>query len=161
SGGAAISPDLVRRIRTTFRAEYAQTYGLTETSPYLTISRLSREEAALPDDEACRRLARAGRPMPGGDVAVVGGGDMPVGADGETVGEIVARGPTVTPGYLTNPAANATALRGGWFRTGDLARVHDDGRIELVDRTGDVVNTGGEKVFSTDVERALDGAPGV
>ena len=161
SGGAAIAPDVVRRVREVFRAEYAQTYGLTETSPYLTISRLTPEERSLPDDEQCRRLARAGRPMGGVEVAVVGDDGRPVPADGATVGEVVARGPTVTPGYLRNPEADAAAFRDGWFRTGDLARVFGDGRIDLADRTGDVVNTGGEKVYSTDVERALADAPGV
>jgi fatty-acyl-CoA synthase len=161
SGGAAIAPDVVRRIRAVFRAEYAQTYGLTETSPYLTISRLSDVERALEDDEACRLLARAGLPMPGVDVRVVLADGTAVPADGETVGEVVARGPTVTPGYLRNPDADAAAFRDGWFHTGDLARVHPDGRIDLADRTGDVVNSGGEKVFSTDVERALADAPGV
>ena len=82
-------------------------------------------------------------------------------ADGATVGEVVARGPTVTPGYLRNPEADAAAFRDGWFRTGDLARVHPDGRLDLADRTGDVVNIGGEKVFSTDVERALADLAGV
>src|SRR5205085_1024334 len=70
SGGAGISPDLIRRVRATFRAEYAQTYGLTETSPYLTISRLTAGERGLPEDEACRLLSRAGRPMPGVTVRV-------------------------------------------------------------------------------------------
>jgi fatty-acyl-CoA synthase len=161
SGGSAISPDLVRRIRGVFGAEYAQTYGLTETSPYLTISRLTGDERRLPDEEACVRLSRAGRPMPGVEVAVVSDRGVRVPEDGSAVGEVVARGPTVTPGYLENPAATGAAFREGWFRTGDLAVVHPDGRIDLVDRVGDVVNTGGEKVFTTDVERALAGCPGV
>jgi fatty-acyl-CoA synthase len=161
SGGSAIAPDVVRRVRSVFRAEYAQTYGLTETSPYLTISRLTDAERVLPDDDACRLLARAGRPMPGVDVRVALADGRAVPADGETVGEVVARGPTVTPGYLRNPEADAAAFRNGWFHTGDLARVHPDGRIDLADRTGDVVNSGGEKVYSTDVERALADAPGV
>ena len=161
SGGAAIAPDVVRRVRALFGAEYAQTYGLTETSPYLTISRLSAEEARRPEAEALALLTRAGTPMRGVDVAVVDGDGRPVPADGATVGEVVARGPTVTPGYLRNPEADALAFRDGWFHTGDLARVHPDGRLDLADRTGDVVNSGGEKVFSTDVERALSGAPGV
>jgi len=161
SGGAAITPELVRRIRTVFGAEYAQTYGLTETSPYLTISRAVDAERALPDAEQCLRLARAGRPMPGVDVRVVDAEARPVAADGHAVGEIEARGPTVTPGYWRNPEADAQAFRDGWFRTGDLGRVHPDGRLELADRTGDVVNTGGEKVFTTDVERALADLPGL
>ena len=161
SGGSAVSPDLVRRIREVFGAEYAQTYGLTETSPYLTISRLEGDERRLPEAEACVRLARAGRPMPGVDVAVVTGRGDRVPSDGVAVGEVVARGPTVTPGYLRNPDADAAAFQDGWLRTGDLAVVHADGRIDLVDRVGDVVNTGGEKVFTTDVERALAGCAGV
>ncbi|MFO0933547.1 MAG: AMP-binding protein [Planctomycetota bacterium] len=161
SGGAAIAPDVVRRVRALFGAEYAQTYGLTETSPYLTISRLTPEEARRPEAEVLALLTRAGRPMAGVEVAVVDADGRPVAADGVAVGEVVARGATVTPGYLRNPEADAAAFRDGWFRTGDLARVHPDGRIDLADRTGDVVNSGGEKVFTTDVERALSGAPGV
>lgn len=161
SGGSAVSPDLVRRIRTVFGAEYGQTYGLTETSPYLTISRLAPDERALDDAEICRRLACAGRPMAGVEVRVASADGVPVPADGVTVGEVSARGPTVTPGYWKNPEATRAAFRNGWFHTGDLARVHPDGRIDLADRTGDVVNTGGEKVFSTDVERALADLPGV
>ncbi len=161
SGGAAVSPELVRRVRAVFGAEYAQTYGLTETSPYLTISRLDPAERDLPEDERCRRLARAGRPMEGVEVRVLDAAGNPVPADGATVGEVRARGPTVTPGYLADAGATAAAFHDGWFRTGDLARVHPDGRLELADRTGDVVNTGGEKVFSTDVERALCDLSGV
>ena len=68
----------------------------------------------------------------------------------------------MTPGYFENPEATAAACTAdGWFRTGDLARLNADGRIDLVDRTGDVVNTGGEKVFTTDVERALEGMAGI
>lgn len=161
SGGAAVSPELVRRIRAVFRAEYAQTYGLTETSPYLTISRLDADERGVDESEMCRRLARAGRPMAGVEVRVAGADGAPVPLDGITVGEISARGPTVTPGYWHDPAATGAAFRDGWFHTGDLARVHEDGRIDLADRTGDVVNTGGEKVYSTDVERALADLEGV
>lgn len=115
----------------------------------------------MPEDAIARLLARAGRPMEGVDVRVVDERQEPVPRDGTTVGEVVARGPTVTPGYLRNPGADAAAFREGWFRTGDLARVHPDGRIDLADRTGDVVNSGGEKVFSTDVERALADLLGV
>jgi acyl-CoA synthetase (AMP-forming)/AMP-acid ligase II len=161
SGGAAISPDLVRRIRETFPAEYAQTYGLTETSPFLTINRLDAGERGLAEADVCRILARAGRPMPGVLVRVVATDGQDVVRDDATVGEVWARGPTVTPGYLRDPAADAAAFRDGWFRTGDLARVDASGRIDLVDRAKDVIHTGGEKVYSAEVERALAGLPGV
>lgn len=161
SGGAAVSPELVRRIRAVFGAEYAQTYGLTETSPFLTISRADAHERGLSESELCVRLSRAGRPMGGVDVRVLGEGGTPVPADGVAVGEVCARGDTVTPGYWKNPEATALAFRDGWLRTGDLARVHPDARLDLADRTGDVVNSGGEKVFSTDVERALADLEGI
>jgi acyl-CoA synthetase (AMP-forming)/AMP-acid ligase II len=81
--------------------------------------------------------------------------------DDATVGEVWARGATVTRGYLRDPEADAAAFSGGWFRTGDLARVDARGRLDLVDRTKDVIHTGGEKVFSVEVERALAGCPGL
>lgn len=165
SGGAAVDAGLVARLRATFgaggRAEYVQTYGLTETSPFLTFSRLSEAERRLPEAEALARLTRAGHAMPGVEVEVLDAAGRPVPADGVAVGEVVARGPTVTPGYLHHPAATAAAFRDGWFCTGDLARRFPDGRIDLVDRRGDVVNSGGEKVFTTDVERALAAVGGL
>lgn len=165
SGGAAVDAGLVARLRATFapdgRAEYVQTYGLTETSPFLTFSRLSEAERALPEAEALARLTRAGHAMPGVEVDVLDAAGRPVPADGRSVGEVVARGPTVTPGYLHHPEATAAAFRDGWFFTGDLARRFPDGRIDLVDRRGDVVNSGGEKVFTTDVERALAAVGGL
>jgi acyl-CoA synthetase (AMP-forming)/AMP-acid ligase II len=162
SGGSAISPDLVARVRAAFApAEYAQTYGLTETSPFLTVHRASPEDRALPEAALCRVLARAGPPMPGVLVRVVGPGGADVPKDDATVGEVWARGPTVTPGYLRNPEADAAAFTDGWFRTGDLARLDARGRLDLVDRTKDVIHTGGEKVFSVEVERALAGCPGL
>jgi acyl-CoA synthetase (AMP-forming)/AMP-acid ligase II len=160
SGGAAIAPAAVARVRATFRAEYAQTYGLTETSPFLTINRLDASERALPAVDAARLLSRAGRPMAGVEVRVVGGDGADVAADDVEVGEVRARGPTVTPGYLRNPEADRAAFQDGWFRTGDLGRVDATGRIDLVDRARDVIHTGGEKVFSVEVERALADLPG-
>jgi acyl-CoA synthetase (AMP-forming)/AMP-acid ligase II len=81
--------------------------------------------------------------------------------DGVAVGEIRARGPTVTPGYWNDPEATARAFERGWLRTGDLATVDEEGYLQIVDRRKDMIITGGEKVYSTDVESVLYAHPAV
>ena len=161
SGGAPIAPALVRSIMETFRCEYWQTYGLTETSPYLTISKPKAGFEDLPAEEAFRYRASTGRPLAGVELRVVDDEGREVPADRRAVGEIVVRGPTVTPGYWRNPEATAEAFRGGWFHTGDLAVRDPEGYVDIVDRRKDVIITGGEKVYSVEVEAVLCGHPGV
>jgi len=161
SGGAPISPQLVRRVVETFHCEYVQTYGLTETSPYLTFSLLKDKLRRLPPEEQMRYRSKTGRPALGVELRVVDeqGSDVP--ADGRAVGEIVARGDRVTPGYWRQPEATAEAFHDGWFSTGDLATVDSEGYLDIVDRKKDVILTGGELVYSTEVENALYDHPAV
>jgi acyl-CoA synthetase (AMP-forming)/AMP-acid ligase II len=165
SGGAPIAPSVVERIDRVLGCDYVQTYGLTETSPFLTFSLPDGDLRRLPPSERARHRARAGRPVRGVEVRVVTPPpsaelrDVP--ADDVTVGEVVARGPTVTPGYWRDPQGTAEAFRGGWFHTGDLGTVDARGSINLVDRAKDVIVTGGETVYSTEVENALYAHPGV
>lgn len=162
SGGAPIAPELVRRIMATFRAEYVQTYGMTETSPYLTLSLLSDEHARLSEEQRFRLRAKTGRPFRGVELKVVDDAGLPVPADGASVGEILARGPTVTPGYWNRPDATAAAFTAdGFLRTGDLATLDEHGFLEIVDRKKDVIISGGEKVYSTEVEHRLAEHPAV
>ena len=159
SGGAPIPPALPERIETILGCEYAQTYGLTETSPFLTFSLLDDDERRRPAAERRRLQGRTGRPAPGVALRVV----TPAGAerfedvppDDATVGEVVVRGATVTPGYFGDPAATAEAFRGGWFHTGDLATLDAKGSVQLVDRAKDIIVSGGETISSIEVERAL------
>ena len=81
--------------------------------------------------------------------------------DEQTVGEIVVRGPTITPGYHKRPEETEHAFRDGWFHTGDLALVNPAGYLTIVDRLKDVINTGGELVYSTEVENVLFAHPAV
>lgn len=155
SGGAPITPALVERVIETFGCDYVQTYGLTETSPFLTMSllpdHLKSESIAVQRRFQCK----TGRPLPGVEVRVLLADGSPVPPDGVSVGEIVARGPTVTPGYWKNPAATAAAFRDRWFHTGDLAVVDEEGFINIVDRMKDVILSGGETIYSTEVENAM------
>jgi len=161
SGGAPIAPALVARIMATFGAEYVQTYGLTETSPYLTLSLLPERLRQLPPEQQFAWRCKTGRPLPGVDVKVVRDDGTTVRDDAREVGEIVCRGDTVTPGYWRNPAATAAAFRDGWFRTGDLAVVDSEGFLHIVDRAKDVIKSGGESVFSTEVEKVVYDHPAV
>jgi acyl-CoA synthetase (AMP-forming)/AMP-acid ligase II len=165
SGGSPLPPALVERIETTLGCEYAQTYGLTETSPFLTFSFLDEVERLAPPGERRQRLGRTGRAAPGVAVRVVrppaAARFEDVRADDVEVGEVVVRGRTVTPGYWRDAPATAVAFLGGWFHTGDLGTIDARGSIQLVDRAKDVIVCGGETVYSVEVERALLAHPAV
>jgi fatty-acyl-CoA synthase len=132
---------------------FAQVYGLTEASPVLTY--LPREEHAL-DGE---RLRSCGRPIPGVEVRVVD--EIGRNVEPGRVGEIVARGPTITPGYWRRPEETAATIRKGWLQTGDLATVDREGYISLVDRKKDMIISGGENIYCREVEMALEKYAGV
>ena len=161
SGGAPIAPQLVRRIMETFGCEYVQTYGMTETSPYLTLSLLKDHLKGLPADRRFEYLSRTGREFITVDLRVVDDGGMDVPRDDETVGEIWVRGDSVTAGYWNRPDATAEAFCDGWLRTGDLAVIDDEGYVNIVDRRKDMIVTGGENVYSTEVEYVLAEHPAV
>ena len=161
SGGAPIAIGLVRRIVERLRCDYVQTYGMTETSPYLTVSLLAPHLEALPFEERLRIKARTGRPFGGVELKIVDDDGSPVPPDDRSVGEILVRGPTVTPGYWNNPVATAAAFSDGWLRTGDLAVIDAEGYVNIVDRRKDMILTGGENVYSTEVESALFEHPAV
>jgi acyl-CoA synthetase (AMP-forming)/AMP-acid ligase II len=161
SGGAPIAPALVRQVLDTLGCEYAQTYGMTETSPYLTLGLLPEALRRLPPDEVLRLRARTGRPFGSIELEVVDERGTPVPNDDCTVGEIRVRGATVTPGYWNRPEETAQALRSGWLYTGDLAVVDVHGFVNIVDRRKDMILTGGENVYSTEVENALYEHPAV
>jgi acyl-CoA synthetase (AMP-forming)/AMP-acid ligase II len=161
SGGAPISPTLVRRLVETFGCEYVQTYGLTETSPYLTFSLLKDNLKKRSAEEQMRYRAMTGRPALGVELRVLADDNTEVAADGQAVGEIVARGDRVTPGYWKLPDATREAFRDGWFHTGDMATIDSEGYLNIVDRKKDAIVTGGEVVYSTEVENALYEHPAV
>jgi long-chain acyl-CoA synthetase len=150
-GASPIAPDLLRRAMKAFGCRFGQGYGLTEASPLLTV--LKPEDHEVTGEAGARRLASCGKPVPGVEVRVVDADDRGV-SPGE-VGEIIARGPNIMLGYWKREEDTANAIRDGWLRTGDLATVDEDGYIYLVDRKKDMIVTGGENVFSTEVEAVL------
>lgn len=155
SGGAPIAPQVVKSITEAFSCDYIQTYGMTETSPYLTFSILKQHLQDLPPEEQLKYKSRTGRPFIGVDLKVVDESGEPVTADDQQVGEIWVRGDTVTPGYWNLPQETENAFSDGWLRTGDLAVVDAEGYVNIVDRRKDMIVTGGENVYSTEVENVL------
>ncbi|MCS7235396.1 MAG: long-chain-fatty-acid--CoA ligase [Armatimonadota bacterium] len=161
-GGAPPPAALIARAEGELGIEVVHVYGLTETGPWLTVCEWPREWDSLPLEERAARKARQGvGQLLCGEVAVVREDLSPVARDGREVGEIVVRGPTVMDGYYQDPEATAEAFRGGWFHTGDLAVVHPDGYLQIVDRKKDIIISGGENISSVEVEAILYQHPAV
>ena len=152
-GGAPISPVLLQRAVATFDCSFTQAYGLTESSSFAAV--LPREEELL-DDE---RIRAAGRAAMGVDL-VVRHPDGTVCAPGE-IGEITGRGPNFTQGYWQRPEQTAETLRAGWFWTGDLAYADEEDYLYIVDRVKDMIISGGENVYSAEVEAVIAAHPAV
>jgi len=153
-GGAASAPTLVRDVEEKLGCTCVSGYGLTETSPVLTISPIKKGVPC--DDESRRhRRARTGYAIPGVEIRVVDAEGRDVPRDGETIGEVVARGDVIMDGYWKRPQDSLTAMQGGWFHTGDLATIDEDHYVLIVDRKKDIIISGGENISSLEVEKVL------
>ncbi len=158
-GASPISPSLLRKAVKEFACEFTQVYGMTEAGPILTILFPEEHRQGLSDENKQYLLKAAGRQIIGVDVRVVdeNGTDVQPGE----VGEIIACGDNIMQGYLNKPQETAEALIDGWYWTKDLATIDEDKYIFMVDRAKDMIITGGENVYSVEVEDALVGHPDV
>lgn len=159
-GGAASSPTLIRDAEQTLGFKCFSGYGLTECSPSLSTAELKPEMECTPEERYAVQ-AMTGWAFPGCELRVVDAKDNDVPHDGVTMGEIIARSDGVMAGYWQQPQATAEALRGGWFHTGDMAVIAENGYILIVDRKKDIIVSGGENISSLDVEKVLSSHPGV
>jgi acyl-CoA synthetase (AMP-forming)/AMP-acid ligase II len=147
-GGAPIASETLRRAHGAFpEAELMDIYGTTETSPNITFLRHEEELLATP------RVRSSGRAVKGAEIAVADTSGTRVGP-GE-IGEVIVRGPMVMCGYWNRPEATAAALKDRWYWTGDLGHLDPEGYLYLVDRLKDMIITGGENVYSIEVEEVL------
>jgi long-chain acyl-CoA synthetase len=149
SGGAALPVDVLHGFEKEFEAVILEGYGLSETSPVATFNRFGN-----------RKPGSIGLPIEGVELTLVGPDDQVVTGTGE-VGEIAVRGHNVMKGYWNRPEATATAMRDGWFRTGDLAKVDEDGFYYIVDRKKDMIIRGGYNVYPREIEEVLYEHPAV
>jgi fatty-acyl-CoA synthase len=162
TAGAPPAAATINRIEHDFGWEVLHIYGLTETAPFIAVCEPRPRHAELAPEERAAVKARQGVELiTSGELLVVDTDGKEVPHDGQTTGEIVARGNVVMKGYYQDPEATAETLRNGWIHTGDAAVVHPGGYIEIRDRLKDVIISGGENISSVEVECVLLKHPAV
>ena len=159
-GGSALNAMLARRALARGIDVFAA-YGMSETCPYLTATRLTPAVRARGEEAEIEVRCRTGVPAPLVDLRVVDEQMNDVPHDGSAVGEIVVRAPWLTLGYVGDPAASAQLWRGGWLHTGDIATLDGDGYVQIRDRLKDVIKSGGEWLSSLQLEDLIARVPGV
>jgi len=159
-GGAASSPTLIREVEEKLGCVCFSGYGLTETSPTLSLA-MTKSGMDLAGEERYAHQAMTGYAILGVEMRVVDPNDKDVPHDGKSIGEIVARGDGIMEGYWKQPESSAEALRGGWFHTGDMAVVNEDGYFLIVDRKKDIIVSGGENISSLELEKIILAHPAV
>lgn len=159
--GSAPPPAFVAKVEKELGWEFIQVYGMTESTPLMTISRIRSQFSDLPLEEQYKMKAKAGYQMIGCEVKVVNDYGEEVPHDGKSIGEVVLKSNTVMKGYWKNEEATMETLRDGYLHTGDLGTVDEYGNIDIVDRKKDVIISGGENISSIEVEGVLYEHPSV
>jgi fatty-acyl-CoA synthase len=162
TAGAAPAAATIERLEGDLGWEVTQVYGLTETAPFITICEPRPEHKKLGLRELGVVKALTGVELiTSGELRVVDTDGKDVAADGQALGEIVARGNVIMAGYYNDPEATEKVMGDGWFHTGDAAVMHPDGYVEIRDRIKDVIISGGENISSLEVEGVLLRHPSV
>lgn len=154
---AGASPPLafIRRAERELGWTFIQVYGMTETSPLITTSKIRSTQLDLEDEKIFEIKARTGYDMIGSEIKVVDDQGKEVTPDGEAIGEIIYRGNNMMKGYWNDPEETAKTIKDGWLYTGDLAVRYPDESVLIVDRKNDIIISGGENISSLEVESAL------
>ena len=162
TAGAPPAAATIERMEGEFGWEVTQAYGLTETSPFLTICEPRPEHRRLaPVDRAVVKARTGVELITAGELRVVDSSGKDVAMNGQELGEIVFRGNVIMEGYYKDPEATKKVMGDGWFHTGDAAVMHPDGYVEIRDRIKDVIISGGENISSVEVEGVLLRHPSV
>jgi acyl-CoA synthetase (AMP-forming)/AMP-acid ligase II len=161
TAGSAPPTALIKGMQERLGWQVIQIYGLTETSPFLTVSKVKPHMRDLSAEEKLRVQTRTGYPMLGVEIRVVDDNGNEVEPDGLQVGEVTARSNVVMEGYWRQPEATDAVIVDGWFHTGDMATLDKEGMIEVVDRKKDLIISGGENVSSIEIEGMLYKHPAV
>jgi fatty-acyl-CoA synthase len=159
-GGSAIPASLIRKFEESFGIGCFHAWGMTETSPVVTTSRLQRHHDEYSDDDKIRIKAKQGIEMPGVEIRVVHEDGSIAPRDGKTVGEFEVRGHWIINGYYKMKTEDSHSKE-GWFRTGDVGTIDECGYMELTDRTKDLIKSGGEWISSVALETSLMNHPQV
>ena len=161
-GGSAAPRALIETLENDYGMDVIHGWGMTEMSPVGSTSILSPAMRRLPKKEQHDIKVKQGRALFGVELKIVDASGQRLPHDGKAFGELLVRGPTITSGYYNDPQANENAFDAeGWFRTGDVSTIDEHGFLQIVDRTKDVIKSGGEWISSIDLENAAMGHPGV
>ncbi len=160
-GGAAASRTLMENFEKDFGIPVLHAWGMTETSPIGTVSRLKSTMQDWTEEQKLAVRLKQGIPVVGVEVRILGdqGQDLPW--DGEHAGELVVRGPWIARSYYNNPGADGAFTADGWFRTGDIAMIDPHGYVQITDRKKDLIKRKGEWISSVDMENLVLAHPGV
>ena len=158
-GGSAPPEALIRGLEQ-HRLHVVHGWGMTETTPVATISRLKPHLKERPCDEQFAYKLKQGIPVPFVEIRVMDG-EKEVPWDGMTMGELQIRGPWITASYFNRPDLKEVMTDDGWFRTGDVATIDPEGYMKITDRTKDLIKSGGEWISSVDLENELMAHPSV
>jgi len=144
---------LIRAYEETYKVPFMTGYGMTETTPVVSLATLKSSMDSFTVDEIVDVRGKTGLPVPGVEVKVVNeNGEVPW--DGKTMGELTVRGPWIADEYYCDERTQE-AFRDGWLYTGDIAVVDQDGYLKITDRTKDLIKSGGEWISSVEIENAL------
>ncbi|MDY7578150.1 3-(methylthio)propionyl-CoA ligase [Herbaspirillum sp. RTI4] len=157
-GGAACPPSLIQTMQA-LGVEPIHAWGMTETSPLSTVSKLKSKHGSLPVAASNALLAKQGRPLFGVELKIVDENHVPLPKNGVAFGELMIRGAWIAGGYFG--AENRDALRDGWFPTGDVATLDADGFMHITDRSKDVIKSGGEWISSIELENVAVAHPAI
>ncbi|MEZ4457668.1 MAG: AMP-binding protein, partial [Gemmatimonadales bacterium] len=153
-GGAACPQGLMEGFRRDFGVWITHAWGMTELAPIGTICKLKPHQEELSYSEQLAYRLKQGMPVPFVDIRIVDEQGKPLPHDGKAFGELQVRGPWISSSYY-NDARSPDSFQDGWFRTGDVANIDPEGFVQLVDRTKDVVKSGGEWISSVELENAI------
>lgn len=159
-GGSAAPKGVIRAFKERHGLDVVHAWGMTELSPIGSVANATSSVLALPEEERWDKLAKQGYPAPFVEVRARGAGGF-VPWDGETMGELEVRGPSVAKAYYGTDEGSEKFTDDGWFRTGDVVTIDDAGFIEIKDRDKDLVKSGGEWISSVALENALMAHPAV
>jgi fatty-acyl-CoA synthase len=159
-GGSALPRTLLEGFERDFGVPLMQGWGMTELSPVGSLMQLKPEMSSWPIEAQTRQRLKQGLPLPLVEVRIVGENGQVQPWDGSATGELEVRGPWVISDYYNDPRS-AESFHDGWFRTGDIAAIDPEGYLQLVDRSKDLVKSGGEWISSVDLENCIMGHPKV
>ncbi|MEL0083226.1 MAG: long-chain fatty acid--CoA ligase [Gammaproteobacteria bacterium] len=160
-GGSAAPRAMIEKFDKEFDVAILHLWGMTEMSPLGTVGRIrSHMEEWSYDDQLSVRM-KQGVPAAGVEIRIQDDAGQLLPWDGQTIGELTVRGPWVASGYYNNPEASKAFTADGWFRTGDMVTVDEEGYMQIADRSKDLIKSGGEWISSVDMENTIMAHPSV